>query len=427
MPERVEVAASARVRGVVRAPGDKSISHRALLLAALGEGRSSIAGLSRGRDVAATARIIGQLGASLERSGAETVIEGGRRLLRPATTALDCGNSGTTMRLVMGLVASIEGRHELFGDASLSRRPMDRVAIPLRAMGARVSGSGPRETPPIVVEGGPLRGIDYHVPVPSAQVKSAVLLAGLGASGQTAVLESTATRPNTEEMLAQAGASIRIEAHATGRRITLEASSLAPHRWQVPADPSQAAFFVVAGLLAEEGELRCDALYGDDTRIGFLHVLERMGGALGVTRNQDGTIDVVAASSALVGTTVDAAEIPSVDEVPILAVAAAAATGLTRFVDVGELRIKESDRFEAALRLARGLGAVAHGEGDDLLIEGVGSARRFSALEIDADGDHRVAMAAAIGGLVGDGASIEGFDAVATSYPGFLEQLEELR
>jgi 3-phosphoshikimate 1-carboxyvinyltransferase len=425
--ERIEVPPSRRVRGLVVAPGDKSISHRALLLSALAEGRSSIVGLSRGEDVEATARIITQLGAGLEPSGDEVAVEGGRRRLGPTSSALDCGNSGTTMRLVMGLVASIDGRHELVGDASLSRRPMDRVAIPLRVMGAEVTGVGEHETPPILVEGGPLRGIDYDVPVPSAQVKSAVLLAGLAAAGPTSVREALATRPNTEEMLAQAGASIRIETDGAGRRISLTASSLTPQRWQVPADPSQAAFFVVAGLLAEEGELRCDGLYGDASRTGYLRVLERMGALLAMSADENGNLRVVARSSAMRASTVDAAEIPSVDEVPILAVAAAAAEGLTRFVDVGELRIKESDRFEASLRLARGLGAEAQGEGDDLLIKGLGSARRFRPLEIDADGDHRIAMAAAIAGLVGHGASIGGFEAVATSYPGFLEQVEALR
>jgi 3-phosphoshikimate 1-carboxyvinyltransferase len=413
--------------GAVRTPGDKSISHRALLISALAEGTSSITGLSNGEDVHATRAIITQLGVEVTESAGTVEVLGGRSRLHAAGAPLDCGNSGTTMRLVMGIVATLDGHHELVGDESLSRRPMDRVATPLTEMGATVSGVGDRLTPPISVEGGPLRAITYEIPVPSAQVKSALLFAGLAADGPSTVFEAVATRPNTEEMLAEAGASVVRRRRGAGFEITVVPSEPAPHAWSIPSDPSQAAFFLVAGLLSQSGEVRADALYADATRTGFLAALERMGGSLEQRLHDDGLLEVVARPSSLVGTTIEAREIPSVDEVPVLVVAACAARGVTRFVDVGELRVKESDRFAASVALARGLGAAARGDGDDLVVEGSGSAAAFGALRIDARGDHRVAMAAAIAGFVGSGATIDGFEAVATSYPAFLSDLESLR
>ena len=426
MSDVVEIEASGRASGEVVVPGDKSISHRALLLGALGEGQSRITGLSQGEDVAATALIISELGAGVSRDGVDVLVEGGRSRLHASSRELQCGNSGTTMRLVMGLVAGIDGSHTLVGDASLSKRPMDRVAIPLEMMGASVAGTGDRLFPPVTVKGGMLRGVDYTVPVPSAQVKSAVLLAGLFSEGNTVVTEASPTRPNTEEMLQEAGVQIDTTQHEGGTSLTLHPGPVSPRDWVVPCDPSQAAFFVVAALLAKEGFVVVHGLYGDRTRIGFLGVLERMGGV--ITRSNRGSLlDVTCTNADLSATTVHSSEIPSVDEVPILAVAAAAAEGVTRFVDVGELRIKESDRFATSIALAQGLGARAWGEGDDLLVEGLGSAEKFSHLTIDAHGDHRVAMAGAIGGFVGSGATISGFEAVATSFPGFLQQLEGIR
>jgi 3-phosphoshikimate 1-carboxyvinyltransferase len=412
--------------GELVVPGDKSISHRALLLSALTSGSSTITGLSHGADVSATRRIIEQLGATVAPLGDTLEISGGRDLLTASSAALRCENSGTTMRLVLGIVAGIAGHHRLVGDASLDRRPMDRVTVPLRRMGAAVRGVGERELPPVEVEGRPLRGISYELPVPSAQVKSAILLAGLNAHGPTTVLETIPTRPNTEEMLRAAGAAITLTRTETRTTITLEPSALEPQAWVVPGDPSQAAFFIVGALLAGEGDVTISGLYGDQTRIGFLDVLARMGGHLERRPGAANTVTVTARSSRLRATVIDAREIPSLDEVPILVVAACGAQGTTSFRGMAELRIKESDRFEASLALARGLGATAHGEGDDLLIEGLGTSRAFSELSVDADGDHRLAMAAAIAGAVGAGSRVDDFDAVATSYPGFLEDLEGL-
>lgn len=425
MSSTVRVEPAAHLGGIVHAPGDKSISHRALLLSALGEGTSSIHAISTGEDVGRTARIIEQLGASVAIDDARLVITGGRDRLRVADAPLDCGNSGTTMRLVMGLVAGLSGDSTLCGDSSLSRRPMDRVARPLMQMGASVSAVGATLHPPVLVSGGGLTGIRYELPIPSAQVKSAVLLAGLFASGTTTVVEATPTRPNTEEMLQTAGADLTVATTAGGTELSVRASALMACDWVVAADPSQAAFFVVAGLLARTGSVTATGLYGDPTRIGFLSVLERMGGK--VERSLGPLLDVTVSPSDLRSTEIHSTEIPSVDEVPILTVAAAAASGVTRFVDVGELRIKESDRFAGSIGLARGLGANAWAEDDDLLIEGLGSAREFTPLTLDALGDHRMAMAAAIAGTVGAGAAVAGFTSVATSFPGFLDVLNSLR
>jgi 3-phosphoshikimate 1-carboxyvinyltransferase len=427
LPDEVTVGPAVRLHGTVTMPGDKSASHRALLLAAYADGRSTIHGLSDGEDVAATARSIQALGADVEVAGGTMTVIGGRDDLRAAPMPLDCGNSGTGMRLLMGFVAGIPGRHELVGDASLSSRPMDRVALPLEMMGATVAGSGSTCRAPLVVEGGPLRGIEYVVPVPSAQVKSAILLAGLWATTPTTVIETTPTRPTTEEMIPLAGGAVDVVEDPRGTAITVTPGPLTARAWRVPGDPSQAAFFVVAGLLAAEGGVTCQALYGDQTRVGFLDVLRRMGGTIERRVRPDGLLDVRATPSQLRATTIDAAEIPSLDEVPILVVAAAAAEGTTRFVGVDELRIKESDRFARSLALATALGATARGEGDDLVVEGIGSARQFAPVDFEAVEDHRMAMSAAVGALVGNGGRVRGFSTVASSFPTFLEVLEALQ
>lgn len=427
MSGTVTIEPASALSGVAKVPGDKSISHRALLLSALAEGRSQIEGLSDGDDVRRTGLVISKLGAEVATGAAHVVVEGGRSRLSASGDLLDFGNSGTGMRLAMGLLAGIAGSHHLGGDSSLSSRPMDRVAIPLELMGASISGNGDRRLPPLEVVGGPLVGIDYEIPVASAQVKSAILLAALSASGPTTVHEPVRTRPHTEEMIAEAGGSIHVVDGPAGRSVTCSPSSIAPRRWVVPSDPSQAAFFVVAGALVRSGEVRVGGLYADATRIGFLDVLERMGARLELERDADGNLGVTSLPSSLHGTEVRSDEIPSVDEVPILAIAAAAAAGETRFVDVGELRIKESDRFARTIELVEAVGAGAHGEGDDIVIEGIGSARGFRAFAFEATEDHRMAMSAAVAGAVGSGAAIGGFSTVESSFPGFLDVLGSLR
>jgi 3-phosphoshikimate 1-carboxyvinyltransferase len=422
----IHLEASAHLAGTVRPPGDKSISHRALILSALAEGTSTIQGLSTGDDVACTKMIVERLGAQIDAQADHLEIRGGRSLLRSCPDVLDCGNSGTALRLLIGATATIPGRHLLDGDASLSRRPMDRVAQPLRQMGARVEGRGATELPPIVVDASQLHGIDYHLPMASAQVKSAILLAGLVAEGETVVRETTRTRPHTEEMLAMAGARIAVAHEESETVVRLMAGDISPVNWIVAADPSNAAFFIVGGLLAGSGTVRCRDLYGGMTRRGFASVLARMGGDIHVEGTNDELLDLSSSPSSLEATTIDASEIPSLDEVPILTVAASAAVGVTRFVGVGELRLKESDRFAACLNLAKALGAQSHGEDDDLVIGGLGSPDRFAPFSFDAQGDHRLAMAAAIAATVGNGGSITGTASVSTNYPGFFDDLARI-
>ena len=303
---------------------------------------------------------------------------------------------------------------------------MDRIAEPLRQMGALVAGRGERCLPPIEVDGGPLRGIEWAPPVASAQVKSCVLLAGLAASGETVVREAVATRAHTEELLAGAGAEISVERAGPGRVVRLRASALRPIELDVPGDPSQAAFWLVAGCLVPGSEVAVTHVYGGAERTGYLGVLARMGA--------DVEQDVAARRhgrpggpprGALVGTEVAAAEIPSLDEVPVLAVAAAAAAGRTTFSDVGELRVKETDRLAAVGALVRAFGAGASVDGDDLRIDGVGPDRRLAHARTDSHGDHRMAMAAVVAALAaGPGEStVDGFASVATSYPGFTADL----
>lgn len=416
------VSGPAVLSGRLRVPGDKSISHRALLLGAVAEGTTRIRGLSDGDDVQRSAAAIAALGAGVASSPFGVVVQGGRGVLREPAIPLDCGNSGTAIRLLCGLVSGIDGVSCLYGDASVASRPMGRVVHPLREMGARIDGRAHGERAPLAVRGGELRGLAYELPVPSAQVKSALLLAGLFARGTTVVRESARTRSHTEEMLASMGARIRVEEEGPGRTIHLEAGDLAPIDVEVPGDPSQAAFFVVGATLLPGSDLEIDPVYLGPERSGFLSVLRRMGAAVEVVpegNRHHGRLRVRAAS--LHATDVAPEEVPSlVDELPILAVAAAAARGWSRFRGLGELRVKETDRLATttALLAAHGIRAVV--EGDDLLVEG----GKLRAGVVDAAGDHRIAMAAVIASLASPQASrIDGIDAVATSYPGFLADL----
>ncbi|MFZ1063240.1 MAG: hypothetical protein WAN30_07190, partial [Acidimicrobiales bacterium] len=303
--------------------------------------------------------------------------------------------------------------------------PMDRVAVPLSAMGASVEGVGERVTAPLSIRGrATLRGIDYEVPVASAQVKSSILFAALHGDGASIVRESVRTRRTTEDMLASSGVRVESVDVADGRVVTLYPGRPRANHWRVPGDPSQAAFFGVLGVIHDDADLEIVDLDATPERIGFVQVLLRMGADL---KTEEGTsMRLRATSSALVGVEVHASDVPSVDEVPILAVAAAAASGTSAFRDMGELRLKESDRFENSLQLVRRLGCRAWSEGDDFFVEGLASARRFSNFEIDAGLDHRMVMAAAVAGSAGQGCVIRGASTVSSSYPGFFDDLAAL-
>lgn len=404
------------LRGTIRVPGDKSISHRVLLLASVAEEPSHLRGLSDGDDVARTAAAVRHLGSIVRDDGAGgVVVEPGPA--RSPAAPVDMGNSGTGLRLLAGLCAGRPVTVELTGDPSLRSRPMARIADPIRRMGATVGGPSDGAYPPLVVTGGGLRGIEYHPPVASAQVKGAVLLAGLGADGPTTVVEPAPTRAHTEELLDAMGADVTVQ----GPTVTLRPGPLDPLDVTVPGDPSQAAFWVVAALVAPDSDVTVEDVYLGPARAGFLDVLERMGADLQVDRSAG---RVRARTSALRGTRVEAAEIPGLDEIPVLAVAAAHADGPSRFVDMAELRVKESDRLTTTLALLEAFGAAAAIDGEDLTVVGGGTA---GGGEVDAFGDHRIAMAGVVAGLAAEGrTTIRGWEMVATSYPGFAEDLQRL-
>jgi 3-phosphoshikimate 1-carboxyvinyltransferase len=422
MTRYVSEPAGKGLRGRLRVPGDKSISHRCLLLAARARGTSTIRGLSRGQDVAHTLAAVESFGASVTSDGTGSLyLEGGA--LHEPDGVVDVGNSGTGIRLLAGWASGIDGLTVIAGDESIARRPMDRVAEPLRQMGAHIDGREGGRFPPLAIRGGALHGIEYRLPVASAQVKGAVLLAGVSAEGETTVVEDVATRAHTEELLAQCDADISVSAG----RITVRRSELSPLDVDVPGDPSQAAFWVVAACITPGSDLTIERVYTGIARAGFIDVLLRMGADLEVTDNdpRTSTSTIRARYSRLTATSVGGEEIPSlIDEIPVLAVAAACAEGETVFSDAAELKVKESDRITTTVTALRSIGAIAEPNADGLTV--VGSAGRpFAGGVVDAAGDHRIAMSMAVAGLAADGAvAIEGWDAVATSYPGFEEDLQ---
>jgi 3-phosphoshikimate 1-carboxyvinyltransferase len=406
------------LRGRLRLPGDKSISHRALLLAARAEGTSVVRGLSEGDDVTRTRSAIEALGAAIDGDR----ITGGSTLLHEPEVVLDVGNSGTGIRLLAGFCAGFDWLTVLAGDASVASRPMARVTEPLRAMGASVDGRDGGRYPPLVVRGGRLTGIEHSPPVASAQVKTAVLLAGLGADGDTAVREPVATRAHTEELLALCGADVEVTPlDGGGRRVRVRRSVLSPFTLDVPGDPSQAAFWVVAACIVPGSEVVVDDVYLGPGRAGFLDVLARMGADV----ERDGERSVRARYGPLQGADVGGDEVPGlIDEIPVLAVAAAVADGPSTFGGAAELRVKESDRIATVADALRAFGAVVETKADGFVIGGGAS---MVGAHISSEGDHRVAMAMAVAALAADGQSVvDGWDAVATSYPGFADDLHHL-
>lgn len=419
----VEPALRTPLRGRLQVPGDKSISHRALLLAARAEGRSQITGLSTGLDVAATATAVGAYGADVERRSPTSVaVTGGPGRLGEPATVIDVGNSGTALRLLAGWSAGLPGLSVLAGDRSVGARPMDRVVEPLRAMGATIDGRDGGRYAPLVIRGGPLHGIDYRLPVASAQVKGAILLAGLDAEGSTTVREPTPTRTHTEEMLAVAGADVTVVDGA----VTVRRSPLRPVDVAVPGDPSQAAFWAVAASIVAGSDVVIEHVYVGPGRAGFVAVLERMGAdiTLEAADDRDRTADLRVRGAPLQATAVGGAEVAGViDEIPALAVAAAFAEGITVFADAVELRVKETDRIATMTSELRAVGVDVTDRPDGLIVVGTGG-KALPGGVVDSHGDHRVAMALAVAALAtSGGVTINGWDAVATSYPGFEEDL----
>ncbi len=395
--------------GDVAVPGDKSISHRALILGAMAQGHTRIRGLLESEDVMRTVEAVRALGSQVERRGEIWRVRGGR--WRSPERPIDCGNSGTTARLLMGAVAGRPISATFVGDSSLSRRPMRRVTEPLREMGAHIEGG---DTLPITVHGGGLRAIPYIAPVASAQVKSAILLAGLGADGSVEVTEPQASRDHSERMLP----------------LFLRASgALCGTDIEIPGDPSSAAFPIVAALLAPGSQVTIRGVCTNPTRTGLFECLQEMGGTIELANPRqlggEPVADISVSSSLLRGIEVPAGRAPTmIDEYPLLAIAAAFAEGETVMHGLGELRHKESDRLEAIAGGLKRCGVKTSVAGDTLRIGG-GSVR--GGAEIASDGDHRIAMAFAVLGLASAApVCVDGAEMIATSFPGFADLMRGL-
>jgi 3-phosphoshikimate 1-carboxyvinyltransferase len=408
--------------GHIAVPGDKSISHRAVLIGALCEGNTHVRGFGRAADTQSTIDAVRTLGVAVDDVADDELIVHGVGLRGLQEANVDCGNAGTLMRLLAGILAGQRGRFELTGDESLSARPMDRIAEPLNRMGAHVT------TSPLVVEGSDsLQGIEYALPVASAQVKSAVLLAGLNAEGMTTVIEPAPTRDHTELMLGAAGARVRRRPVS----VSLEpAARLELGEVEVPGDFSAAAPFLVAATLLSGSELTIHDVGLNPRRTGLLNVLDRMGARVTVYNRRRlggewvGDLDVH--SSELTATDVTAEEVPLfVDELQLFALAAAGAHGDSRLTGAAELRVKETDRIESVTNGLRALGVRIRARDDGFEVRGVPS--RPTGGRMSSDGDHRIAMVGGIAGVASrQGVEVEDADAVAISFPGFFDLLDSI-
>lgn len=425
-----------RLRGTVAAAPDKSLSHRAAMFGAMAQDPVRVTGYLMAEDTISTLNAMRALGALAEERGSgEVVIRGvGLREPREVDGMIDVGNAGTLMRLLPGWLAAQEGRSWTFdGDSSIRKRPVDRVAAPLRSMGARIEARDDR-FPPFTVVGSRLHGITYELPVASAQVKSCVLMAGMLADGQTTVVEPVPSRDHTERMLAAAGVGIT----RSGSSITVaQADELELDALVVPGDPSSAAFMIAAGVLVPGSRLVITGCGANWTRTGFMRIAQRMGavvvgdfepvpasGDLAIPTTEPLT-DIDVTAGPLVGTTVEADEVPlAIDELPLVALLACFAEGETVVRGAEELRFKESDRIEAVVTGLRGLGADIEGTPDGFVVQGTGGLRGGT---IASHGDHRLAMLGAIAGMASlEGVEVVGMEAAAVSYPGFQDDIASL-
>ena len=422
------VAPAVSFRGAVALPGDKSLSHRALLIGAICERETVVRGFGRSEDTESTVRAVRALGVRVDEDGRDTLrVHGaGLRGLEAPEGPIDCGNAGTLVRLIAGILAGQTGQQfELSGDESLSSRPMGRIADPLAAMGAGVETADGHL--PLGIDARPLHGIEYELPVASAQVKSCLLLAGLFAEGETTVVEPVPTRDHTERMLRAAGARLGMK---PGRVSVQPADRLELGEVEVPGDISSAAPLILAATLLPGSELIVTGVGVNPTRTGFLDVLERMGARIAIfnrrTAAGEPVADLEITHAELVATEVEPEEVPRlVDELPLFALAASMAHGDSRVRGAGELRTKETDRIEAVVAGLRAAGAHVTGTRDGFRIRGVPARPRGG--RMSAEGDHRIAMLAAVCGLASrDGVEVEGAETVAISFPGFFDLIDSL-
>jgi 3-phosphoshikimate 1-carboxyvinyltransferase len=425
IPTELVLGGARALRGRLRLPGDKSISHRALLFAALADGRSAITNLATGADVRATRAALEQLGVGVKERGGALVVQGsGIEGWSEPGNVLDCENSGTTMRVVSGALAGRPFLSVLTGDDSLRQRPMARVVAPLRAMGAVIDGRDNGDRAPLTIRGGALHAMRHELPVASAQVKSALVLAGLQADGVTEIVSPGQSRDHTERLLGALGATITVE----GLTVRVERSAPQPFDLDVPGDPSSAAFFAVAAAITPGSDLVLEGVSTNASRVGFVAVLARMGADIEIRTTGEacgepfGELHVRA--SELKATTIEGDEVPNViDEIPALAVAAAFADGVTEIRDAAELVVKESNRIGTLEQELTQLGFGVEGRADGLTIRG----GRPQGAILRSHGDHRIAMAAAVAAnAIDDESTVRGWQAVASSYPEFHEHLEIL-
>jgi 3-phosphoshikimate 1-carboxyvinyltransferase len=421
----VRVEPAARLDGHIAVPGDKSISHRSLLIGAVSDGQTHVRGWGRSGDTESTLDAVRALGGEVEELGPDELVVHGVGLRGLRSAEIECNNAGTLARLIVGLLAFQDGTFTLTGDESLSARPMERVAEPLRRMGAQIETIEGHL--PLTITGGKLEAIDYELPVASAQVKSAVLLAGLGAVGRTTVIEPAQTRDHTELMLRAAGARVTSRPNSVS---VDPAERLSLSEVDIPGDFSSAAPFIVAATLIPESRITIHDVSLNARRTGLLHVLERMGGRVGIlTRRtvageQLGDLEV--RSAQLTATTIRSEEVPLlVDELPLFGLLAAHARGESWVYGAGELRHKETDRIEAVVDALRAIGVRAKGHEEGFSVTGVPA--RPKGGNVDSRGDHRIAMLGAVAGLASrEGVEVRDAESVGVSFPGFYDLLEQI-
>lgn len=415
------------LRGSIRVPGDKSISHRSIIFGSLAEGETKVYDILRGEDVLSTMQVFRDLGVEIEDKDGVITIQGvGMTGLKAPKKPLDMGNSGTSIRLISGVLAGADFEVEMFGDDSLSKRPMDRVTLPLTKMGAKISGQTERDLPPLHLKGSKnLTPIEYELPIASAQVKSALIFAALQAQGQSIIVEKECTRNHTEDMLRQFGGHLSLE----GKKITVQGpQKLTGQKVVVPGDISSAAFWLVAGLIVPNSRVELKNVGINETRTGILDVIRAMGGKLELT-----DIDPIAKSATLIversdlkGTEIGGALIPRlIDELPVIALLATQAQGVTVIKDAEELKVKETDRIQVVADALNSMGADITPTADGMIINGKSS---LHGAKINTFGDHRIGMMTAIAALlVKEGeVDLDRAESINTSYPSFFDDLENL-
>jgi 3-phosphoshikimate 1-carboxyvinyltransferase len=426
------VRAARHIGGEISVPGDKSLSHRAVLFAALADETTVITNFLPGEDCVCTMRALQAMGCTIdEDSKTRLIVRGVSGKLQPPLEPLDCGNSGTAMRLMAGVLAGQTFASRLVGDASLSNRPMKRIIEPLTTMGAKIQGQGPNQTAPLEIKGSPLTGIEYEMPVASAQLKSCLILAGLFAQGTTSVREKTPSRDHTERLLAHFHAPPSIDVKPNGKTVRVRGGTRLHGRdFNVPGDFSSAAFWIAAAAALPGADLTITGLGLNGTRTGLLSVLTRMGAHISETITDSacepfGNVRVY--GRRLRGTRVSGGEIANViDELPVISVVAAIAEGDTEIRDARELRVKETDRIAAMATNLRAFGVKVSEHDDGMTIHGAGAEKLIGA-KVASFGDHRVAMACAVLGLFARGETvISDIGCIATSYPSFQDDLHKI-